>query len=157
MVQWWLRNGFILLKRDNLLSTIEHILSTCFSHIGWESRVISSSLACWTYSIYFPSIITSREWSFRRWSFFWDVIKIDLVLDVLRAMPFKFAHANTPGASRLRRAFNSWIVELNWVIELTSANIVRVVFWGRKKRGARMLPCGTPIDTGRRSESVPSS
>lgn len=106
---------------------------------------------------YFPSIITSREWSFRRWSFFWDVIKIDLVLDVLRAMPFKFAHANTPGASRLRRAFNSWIVELDWVIELTSANIVRVVFCGRKKRGARMLPCGTPIDTGRRSESVPLS
>ena len=52
------------------------------------------------------------------------VIKIDLVLDVLRAMSFKLAHANRPEASRLRRAFNSWIVERDWVIEVSSANIV---------------------------------
>ena len=124
--QWWLRNGLILLKRDSLLFTIEHIFSMCFSHVRWQSRVTQSSLACSTCSINFPLIMTLREWSFRRWNFCWVVIKIDLVLDVLRAMSFKLAHANTPEVTRLRRAFNSWIVELDWVIEVSSANIVRV-------------------------------
>lgn len=61
--------------------------------------------------------MTLREWSFRRWNFCGVVIKRDLVLDVLRAMSFKLAHANTPEASRLRQAFNSRIVELDWVID----------------------------------------
>ena len=85
----------------------------CFSHVRWQSRVTPSSLACWTCSINFPLIMTSRQWSFRRWNFCWVEIKI--VLNVLRAMSFKLAHANTPEATRLRRAFNSWIVELDWV------------------------------------------
>ena len=147
------------LKRDSLLFTIEHTFSMCFSQVRWQQRVTLSSLACSTCSINFPLIMTLREWSFRRWNVCWIVIKIDLVLDVLRAMSFKLAHANTPEATRLRRAFNSLIVELDWVIEVSSANIVRVVFCGRnkgrplmnnrKKRGPRMFPCGTPIDTGR--------
>ena len=37
--------------------------SICFSHVRWQSRVIPSSLACWTCSIDFPLIIKLREWS----------------------------------------------------------------------------------------------
>ena len=51
----------ILLKRDSLLFTIEHIFSMCFSHVRWQSRVTPSSLACSTCSINLNDIVSAID------------------------------------------------------------------------------------------------